>query len=88
MRLPKGTEFQRKVWREIAKIPSGKTRTYKEIAEDIGNPLAYRAVGQACRKNPMPGIIPCHRVISLDGSLGGYSRGIRKKKYLLRKEYK
>lgn len=83
MKLPEGTKFQRKVWREIAKIPFGKTKTYKEIAEAIGNPLAYRAVGQACKKNPVPIIIPCHRVISSSGSLGGYRGGIKRKKILL-----
>lgn len=86
MKIPKGTKFQQKVWREIANIPYAKTKTYKEIAEAIGHSRAYRAVGQACKRNPMPVIVPCHRVISSDGSLGGYSRGVRLKKALLEKE--
>lgn len=86
MRLPNGTPFQQKVWHEITKIPYGKTRTYKEIATAIGSPLSCRAVGQACKKNPIPILIPCHRVIRSDGSIGGYSRGIKKKRQLLEME--
>lgn len=86
MKMPKGTKFQQKVWREIAKIPYGKTKTYKDIAEAIGHPRAYRAVGQACNRNPVPIIIPCHRVINSNGSLGGYSRGKQLKNTLLKKE--
>lgn len=81
--IPEGTAFQQKVWKEIAQIPCGETKTYKEIAKAIGSPHAYRAVGQACNKNPIPIVIPCHRVVSSDGSLGGYSRGIEAKKLLL-----
>tara|TARA_Y100001970_G_C13423552_1_gene457787 strand:- start:109 stop:396 length:288 start_codon:yes stop_codon:yes gene_type:complete len=83
-----GTEFQKKVWREISKIPKGKTKTYKEIAILVGSPKSYRAVANACGKNPFPVTIPCHRVIKSDGSIGGYSAkgGIRKKKALLSKE--
>lgn len=84
--LPEGTIFQRKVWHKIMKIPYGKTKTYKQIAIAIGHPHSYRAVGQACKKNPIPIIIPCHRVVGSNGSLGGYSRGIGAKKYLLRLE--
>jgi len=84
----KPTEFQKKVWNAIDKIPSGHTITYKQLAEFIGNPNAYRAVANACAKNPKPIKTPCHRVISSDGSIGGYSGkgGIRKKKALLKKE--
>ena len=83
-----GTPFQIKVWKEIAKIPKGKTKTYKEIAIKIGHPNSARAVANACGKNPYPLIIPCHRVIRSDGSLGGYSgRGsVKTKKLLLKRE--
>ena len=81
----KGTEFQKKVWKEILKIPKGQTRTYKDIALSIGSPKSYRAVANACGKNPLPVTIPCHRVIKSDGSIGGYSAkgGVKKKKILL-----
>ena len=81
----KGTEFQKKVWKEILKIPKGQTRTYKDIALSIGSPKSYRAVANACGKNPLPVTIPCHRVIKSDGSIGGYSAkgGVEKKKILL-----
>ena len=83
-----GTEFQIKVWKEIAKIPLGETRSYKEIATAIGSPNSSRAVANACGKNPYPIRIPCHRVIKSDGSIGGYSGtgGIERKKELLAKE--
>ena len=85
-----GTEFQIKVWNEIAKIPKGKTKSYKEIAKAIGRPKSYRAVANACGKNPYVPEIPCHRVIRSDGKLGGYSGtgGIKKKAKLLRAEQK
>jgi O-6-methylguanine DNA methyltransferase len=67
------TDFQKRVWKEIDKIPYGKTVTYKEIAEKIGKPNASRAVANACGRNPSPVIRPCHRVIRTDGSIGGYS---------------
>ena len=67
------TVFQKKVWRELSKIPKGETKTYKDIAIAIGHPLAVRAVANACGKNPYPIKIPCHRVIRSDGKLGGYS---------------
>ena len=84
----KTTEFQKKVWKAIDKIPFGETRTYKELASSIGHPKAYRAVANACGKNPNPVSTPCHRVISSDGTIGGYSGkgGIKKKKALLKKE--
>ena len=83
-----GTVFQIQVWEEIKKIPRGETRSYKQIAEAIGQPKSVRAVANACGKNPYPIIIPCHRVVKSDGSLGGYSGkgGINKKRELLKKE--
>ena len=85
-----GTKFQLAVWKEIAKITSGTTKTYLEIANLIGKPKSSRAVANACGKNPFPGPIPCHRVIRSDGSLGGYSGlgGIKTKQKLLEKEIK
>mgnify|MGYP003303424793 CR=1 FL=1 len=74
-----GTDFQKKVWNEIKKIPRGSTLTYKELAKKIDKPRAYRAVANACGKNPLPIIRPCHRVICSNGSLGGYSLGSGKK---------
>ena len=84
----KGTEFQKKVWKEILKIPKGQTKTYKDIALSIGSPKSYRAVANACGKNPLPVTIPCHRVVKSDGSIGGYSAkgGVKKKKILLSDE--
>ncbi len=86
----KGTEFQIKVWEEISKIPYGETRTYKDLAIAIGKPRSFRAVANACGKNPYPPIIPCHRVVRTDGKLGGYSGkgGIKTKKMLLQQEQK
>ena len=84
----KGTKFQLKVWDFLKKIPKGTVKTYSEVAEAIGKPLAVRAVANAIGKNPYPIRIPCHRVIRSDGSLGGYSGtgGVKKKKNLLKKE--
>ena len=84
----KGTNFQKMVWTELKKIPFGETRTYKEIAVAIGKPKAARAVANACGKNPYPIIIPCHRVVRSDGSIGGFTGdgGIEKKRQLLRQE--
>ena len=81
----KGTEFQKKVWKEILKIPKGQTRSYKDIALSIGSPNSSRAVANACGKNPTPIKRPCHRVICANGSLGGYSApgGANEKKRLL-----
>ena len=83
-----GTSFQIKVWKEIIKIPKGKTKTYKEIAIKIGHPNSARAVANACGRNPYPLIIPCHRVICSNGKLGGYSGpgGISEKRRLLKNE--
>jgi methylated-DNA-[protein]-cysteine S-methyltransferase len=82
-----GTEFEIKVWHALNDIPYGETKTYKWIAEKIGKPSAVRAVGQALSKNPIPIVIPCHRVIESDGSIGGYASGINTKKRLLEMEY-
>ena len=85
MKNIKGTNFQKMVWLEITKIPKGNTITYKELAVKIGKPKAYRAVANACAKNPLLEIIPCHRVIREDGKMGGYKgkKGIERKKRLL-----
>jgi len=79
--LFKGTIFQEKVWREIQKIPYGEIISYKELSQKIGAPKAYRAVANACKKNPLPIIIPCHRVVASNG-LGGYFAGINKKEII------
>jgi methylated-DNA-[protein]-cysteine S-methyltransferase len=83
---PRGTPFQRRVWQELQKIPRGQAISYKELAARVGNPQASRAVGQANGRNPIPLIIPCHRVINANGSLGGYSSGLERKRWLLRHE--
>lgn len=82
-----GTDFERQVWAVLNEIPFGETRTYKWVAEKIGNPSAARAVGRALSKNPIPVVVPCHRVIESDGSIGGYSSGINIKRRLLDMEY-
>jgi methylated-DNA-[protein]-cysteine S-methyltransferase len=81
--LSAGTEFQRKVWEATRLIPYGETRSYSWIAEKIGNRNAVRAVGHALGQNPLPIIIPCHRVLNKDGGLGGYGGGLELKRYLL-----
>ena len=83
----KGTEFDKMVWQTLKEIPYGETRTYKWLAEKIGNPNATRAVGQALSRNPLPIILPCHRIIESDGSIGGYSSGVDMKRRLLEIEY-
>jgi len=82
-----GTEFDRKVWLALKEVPYGETRTYKWIAEKINHPNAFRAVGQALSRNPFPIILPCHRIIESDGSIGGYSPGVDFKRRLLEIEY-
>lgn len=77
------SNFYKKVWLAVLQIPKGETRTYKWVAEKIGKPKAYRAVGRALKENPLTVIIPCHRVIKTDGTLGGYSKGIKEKYKLL-----
>lgn len=84
--LLKGTDFQKQVWQALLKIPFGETRSYKQIAEAIGNPKAVRAVGMANNKNPLLIVVPCHRVIGANGKLVGYAVGLDKKEYLLRLE--
>lgn len=83
---PEGTEFQRRVWRALGDIPYGCTSGYGELAEAIGRPGAGRAVGAANGANPMPIVIPCHRVIAADGSLGGFGGGLDRKVLLLELE--
>ncbi len=84
--LGRATPFQRKVYRVLWKIPFGKTLSYREVAQAIGKPKAARAVGQAVGKNPFPILIPCHRVIASDGSIGGFSCGVGIKRKLLKHE--
>jgi methylated-DNA-[protein]-cysteine S-methyltransferase len=81
-----GTDFQKKVWKALLDIPWGETRTYKQIAEQIGNPKAVRAVGAANGKNPISIIAPCHRVIGTSGKLTGFAGGLENKALLLRLE--
>lgn len=80
---PQGTEFQKKVWQELGRIPFGETISYEELATQLGDKLVIRAAASANGKNPIPIIIPCHRVIGKDGSLTGYSGGIWRKQKLL-----
>jgi len=80
---PRGTEFQMQVWRMLRAIPYGRTRSYGEIARQLGRPEASRAVGAANGQNPIPVIIPCHRVIGADGSLTGFGGGLPIKRKLL-----
>ena len=84
----KGTKFQVIVWKYLKTIPKGQTRTYKEVAKAIKRPLSYRAVANAIAKNPYSPLIPCHRVIMSDGSVGGYSGkgGVKTKVKLLKSE--
>lgn len=79
----RGTEFQRSVWKQLQAIPRGEHRSYGQIATAIGKPGAARAVGAACGANPIILIIPCHRVLAADGSLGGFSGGLDLKRQLL-----
>lgn len=82
----KGTDFQRKVWQALREIPYGETRSYQDIAVAIGNSKAVRAIGGANHNNPVMIIVPCHRVIQKDGSLGGFGGGVDVKRYLLELE--
>jgi len=84
--LSMGTQFQRKVWSKVMEIPFGELRSYKWVAREIGSTNASRAIGNAVGANPVPPIVPCHRVVCSNGSLGGYSSGIPIKKRLLRLE--
>lgn len=83
---PKGTPFQLQVWRFLTLIPPGAVRTYKEVAQGVGRPQAYRAVGNAVASNPIPILVPCHRVVASGGGLGGYALGLEMKKRLLAME--
>jgi len=83
---PEGTPFQKRVWNELLKIPYGKTRSYQQIANHLGDPKVIRAAASANGKNPIAIIIPCHRVIGSDGSLTGYAGGLSRKKWLLEHE--
>ncbi len=81
-----GTEFQQKCWKALLRIPYGKTKTYADIARAVGCPQGFRAVGMANHDNPVPIIVPCHRVLNSDGKLGGYGGGLDVKRKLLELE--
>lgn len=81
-----GTEFQRAVWDAIREIPAGRTASYQEIARTVGRPAAVRAVGTATGRNPVSIVVPCHRVIRSDGTLGGYGGGLHRKEWFLEHE--
>ncbi|MGB3344712.1 MAG: methylated-DNA--[protein]-cysteine S-methyltransferase [Aequorivita sp.] len=83
---PQGTDFQKRVWNELLKIPFGKTFSYQYIADQLGDPKVIRAAASANGKNPISIIIPCHRIIGKDGSLTGYAGGLHRKKWLLEHE--
>jgi methylated-DNA-[protein]-cysteine S-methyltransferase len=83
---PQGTSFQKTVWRKLTAIPFGTTRSYEWLAKSVGNAKACRAVGNSNGKNPLPIIIPCHRVVRKNGELGGYSGGLPIKRFLLNLE--
>lgn len=83
-----GTEFDHAVWAAIARIPYGETRTYGEIAASVGDRMAARAVGAACNRNPLPIVVPCHRVVGANGTLGGFGGGLDRKIWLLQHEAK
>lgn len=80
------TGFRAEVLRELARVPFGETTTYRDLAAKVGNPKAVRAVGGACAHNPLPLLVPCHRVLRADGSLGGYRGGSDAKRFLLELE--
>ena len=81
-----GTEFQRAAWSALASVPFGETRSYRQQAEAIGRPKAVRAIGAANGRNPVPIVLPCHRIVGSDGSLTGYGGGLPIKEYLLNHE--
>jgi len=83
----RATAFQLRVWQSLLEIPYGETRSYREIAEAIGQPTAVRAVANACAANPVPLVVPCHRVIRSDGDIGGYGLGVERKRVLLEQEH-
>ncbi len=82
----RGTDFQQRVWAALARIPYGATRSYRDVVAELGRPEAVRAVGAANGRNPLPIVVPCHRVIGADGSLTGFGGGVAVKRWLLRHE--
>jgi methylated-DNA-[protein]-cysteine S-methyltransferase len=86
VRLDRGTDFQREVWTALQGIPVGETISYAELARRVGHPSAFRAVGSANGQNPIGIVVPCHRVIAADGTLGGYAGGLERKRWLLEHE--
>ncbi|BCL14848.1 methylated-DNA--[protein]-cysteine S-methyltransferase [Micromonospora sagamiensis] len=82
----RGSEFERAVWREMTRIPYGETATYGEVAKAVGDPGAARAVGVACNRNPIPVIVPCHRIVGAGGKLVGFGGGLPRKVHLLELE--
>lgn len=84
----RATAFQWRVWRHLQTIPCGETRTYRQVAASLGSPAATRAVARACATNPVALLVPCHRVVRTDGSMGGYRWGLQRKKQLLEQERK
>jgi methylated-DNA-[protein]-cysteine S-methyltransferase len=83
---PHGTPFQLRVWQALRRIPVGETWTYAQLAKEVGNPSATRAVGAANGRNPIALVVPCHRVVASSGRLGGYAGGLHRKEWLLRHE--
>ena len=83
---PQGTDFQRRVWALLSGIPAGETRTYGQLAAQLGTPTASRAVGGAIGRNPLSIVVPCHRVIGASGALTGYAGGVERKRWLLHHE--
>ena len=83
---PNGTPFQKEVWQALSSIPYGQTRSYADIAAQVGRPKAFRAVGMANNRNPIPIVIPCHRVVGSSGDMVGYAYGTKIKRYLLELE--
>ena len=82
----RATAFQRRVWQHLTTIPRGETRTYGQVAQDLGEPKSARAVARACAANPVALVVPCHRVVRQDGGLGGYRWGLERKAALLERE--
>lgn len=81
-----GSEFQIEVWQSLRHIPYGETRSYRDIARAVNRPKGFQAIGQANTRNPLPIIVPCHRVIAVDGGMGGYGGGLERKRILLETE--
>lgn len=81
-----GSEFQIEVWQALRRIPYGETRSYRDIARAVNRPKGFQAIGQANTRNPLPIIVPCHRVIAVDGGMGGYGGGLERKRILLETE--